>query len=270
MIIDGHGHACGDYLTSGSVTNYLERNKVDYVVLVPGQEGSTKTFKFKEKQYTPNKEILDPTNRLIRFAIGVTNSKKHIPYGNQHIRKLKIENGKIKQFYWAIRKNDIQSIQHDYREMSFDGIKMHQCWERNDLNGEWFHDLIDFLLFADIPLFIHLSSEVDINGIINVIKNNKKLKVIIAHCYGIEKIASIGINYLENTYFDVSNNYFVPKKRIENNFSILGSTKFTLGSDTPYGQDALKLTIERICSLRIKENEIDNILGLNLKKLLKI
>lgn len=270
MIIDGHGHACGEYLTSDSTTDYLSRNNVDYVVLVPGQKGSKKTFKFKEKAFNKESEILDGTNKLIKFAIGLTNSIKHIPIGNISIFEMKKNNNKIKQFFWAIKSYTINEIKSEYEKMRFNGIKIHQCWERNDFTSRWFVDLINWLIDVDLPLFIHLYSNEDVMNIIHIIKKYPKLKIIIAHCYGLEKIITLNSIQLENIFFDISNNYFVPKQRIENGLKVVGSTKFTLGSDTPYGQNSLKLTMERVTGLKLKGSEIDNILGINMKHLLKL
>ena len=271
MIIDGHAHACGDYLTNESIMNYLARNNTDYAILVPGQKGSKKTYNFKEKKIRDKKkEILDGTNKLIKFAIGITNSIKHIPVGNQQIYMLKKENEKIKQFYWVIHEFDISHIDSEFEKMKFEGIKLHQCWERSDFKSVWFLNLVDWLINFDIPLFIHLYSFEDVIEIIKIIKKFPKLKIIIAHCYGLEKIAELNSIELENVYFDISNNYFVPKERIENGLKILGSNKFTLGSDTPYGKSALKYTIDRVRQLKIKEYEVDNILGLNMKNIIRI
>jgi uncharacterized protein len=270
MIIDGHGHSCGEYLTSDSISDYLSKNNVDYVVLVPGQKGSKKTYKFKEKAFNKEKEILDGTNKLVKFTIGLTNSIKHIPIGNINIFEMKNNNNKIKQFFWAIKSYTINKIQSEYDKMKFDGIKLHQCWERNNFTSSWFVDLIDWLISVDIPLFIHLYSNEDVISIMHIIKKYPKLKIIIAHCYGLEKIITLSSIQLENIFFDISNNYFVPKRRIENALKIVGSTKFTLGSDTPYGLNALKLTIDRVTGLELNESEIDNILGINMKHLLKI
>ena len=37
MIIDGHSHACGKYLTAEGIIKTLDENGVDKVVLVPGE-----------------------------------------------------------------------------------------------------------------------------------------------------------------------------------------------------------------------------------------
>ncbi len=37
MIIDGHSHACGRYLTAEGIVKALDDSRVDKVVLVPGE-----------------------------------------------------------------------------------------------------------------------------------------------------------------------------------------------------------------------------------------
>jgi hypothetical protein len=44
MIVDGHAHACGDYLTSESIMNKLDKAGVEKVILVPGELDSLKIY----------------------------------------------------------------------------------------------------------------------------------------------------------------------------------------------------------------------------------
>ena len=37
MIIDGHAHACGKFLTVEGIVNHLDNNNIDKVVLVSGE-----------------------------------------------------------------------------------------------------------------------------------------------------------------------------------------------------------------------------------------
>lgn len=46
MIIDGHAHACGDYLSVDRITKTLSKSGADKVVLVPGELDSDKTYPF--------------------------------------------------------------------------------------------------------------------------------------------------------------------------------------------------------------------------------
>ena len=241
MIIDGHGHSCGNYLTSEKIKNYLTLNSVDYVVLVPGQLNSKTTYKFKDKTESyPNKNFISGTNKLIKVVTGLTRSKNHISIGNENIFNMRKENDCIKQFYWALSTESIDSIESNYRRMSFQGIKLHQCWENLKINSKWFLELCDWSIQKDLPVFIHLYSLKDIMKIKTLICEKQNLKIIIAHCYGLEELLELDTRKLQNTFFDLSNNYFISRLRIENGLKKIGSTKFILGSDTHYGEDALK------------------------------
>ena len=44
MIIDGHSHACGDFLNAASIIKKLDILGVDRVVLVPGEFNSAKNY----------------------------------------------------------------------------------------------------------------------------------------------------------------------------------------------------------------------------------
>jgi predicted TIM-barrel fold metal-dependent hydrolase len=47
-----------------------------------------------------------------------------------------------------------------------------------------------------------------------------------------------------------------------------GASRIILGSDTPYGNDNLRLNIERIKSLSISDEDKAQILGLNMRRIL--
>lgn len=45
IVIDGHAHACGEYLTAAQIENKLTAAGADIVLLTPGQYGSKTTYK---------------------------------------------------------------------------------------------------------------------------------------------------------------------------------------------------------------------------------
>ncbi len=154
MRIDGHAHGCGEYLTIEGIKETLSRNKVDAVVLVPGELGSTKTYNLKNNAAKhPNKDVLMTTNRLTKGIIGVLGVVKTIPEGNAYIYSLKQQAPDlIKQFYWTTQ-NQETSIEDDYANMRFDGVKVHQCWERFKVVDEWFDTVAQFCIKHDLPIF---------------------------------------------------------------------------------------------------------------------
>jgi len=270
MIIDGHAHSCGNYLNNESINRYLTSAKADYVVLAPGELHSAKSYTMKDKTAeNPRKDYINSLKYLIKIVITLTGAVKQIPEGNEYVFELKKGNARVRQFYW-ITKETLGEIESQYEKMHFDGVKIHQCWVSKKINSKWFEDLTLFLIEKNLPLFIHLGSYKQIGEIIEVQKKHPELKLIIGHCFGIEKFIAQKASLSRNTYFDISNNYFVSKERLIKAIAELGSGRFLLGSDTPYGENSLKLTIDRVNSLPYSLEDRQAILGLNMKKLLGI
>jgi hypothetical protein len=130
MIIDGHAHACGEYLSAESIQKKINLANVDKVVLVPGQLNSAKTYKLKDyTKKNPNKDVVKRTNKIIRMGITLLRVHKTIPEGNNHVYSLaKSLPENIIQFFW-VTKSQINEIDAKYNDMNFQGIKLHQCWE---------------------------------------------------------------------------------------------------------------------------------------------
>jgi uncharacterized protein len=103
MIIDGHAHACGEYLQAESIIHQLNTNHVDKVVLVPGELNSKKTYSL------PNLGLLFPktntfvaVNRISKIAIALSGAAKHIHEGNANIYNMAATfPERIIQFYWV-------------------------------------------------------------------------------------------------------------------------------------------------------------------------
>ena len=72
---------------------------------------------------------------------------------------------------------------------------------------------------------------------------------------------------VKNVYFDLSNCYFVSKERFLAAYKHFGGEHFLLGSDTPYGRDALQNTIKMIEESGISQEDIERICGGNACKL---
>lgn len=271
MVIDGHGHACGEYLNLESIKEKLKTSHTDLVVLTPGELNSSKIYKFKDKiEKKPYYEPLNMQNKMIGMIINLTGAMKGIQKGNEYIYELKKQApSQIRQYYW-LSKNNWPELEENYKKMRFEGIKLHQCWERFDVMSPWFEEVVIWAINKDMPLFIHLYDYKQVGKIIEFIKRHPKAKIIIAHLYGVEFFIREDVVYFDNVFFDLSNSYFISKERIMNAYKRFGSTKLLLGSDTPYGENSLEKTIIQIRQLEIGSQEKDNILGDNLKELLKI
>lgn len=271
MIIDGHAHACGELLTPDSIARKLKFSLTDMIVLTAGQLNSKKTFKMKNYAYKkPYEDVLRKINKKINFFIPLTRMIKSIPSGNEYVYDLKKHlPDKVRQFYW-ITKGNSHNIERDYERMGFDGIKFHQCWENFDICGDWFENLALWAESKDLPIFIHLNTHKDVVKLINFIMEHPNNKFIIAHLYGVELFINNDLNLFDNVFFDISNSYFVSKERILLAYEKFGSSKLLLGSDSPYGLQALEKTIYLVDKLNISPYDKDNILGNNMMHLLKI
>jgi predicted TIM-barrel fold metal-dependent hydrolase len=271
LIIDGHAHACGGYLTAESVLEKLNHTGVDKVVLVPGQLNSNKTYKLKD--YTkkdPNKDVVGRTNKVIRFGITLLRVHKTIPKGNEHVYSLaKALPNNLVQFFW-VTKAQVDELDTKFKEMNFKGLKLHQCWEYFKIDSEYFKKVTNWATSHEMPLFIHLYSYKDVADFIEFIKHNKETKLINGHLFGLELYVKEDIDILKNVHFDVSNNCFISDERFKKALDHFGSGRLIMGSDVPYGENSLENVISRIKGLNIPEDQKNKILGNNLKKLVEI
>ena len=269
MIIDGHAHACGQYLSTETIKKKIDLASVDKVVLVPGQLNSAKTYKLRDyTKKNPNKDVVKRTNKIIRMGITLLRVYKTIPEGNNHVYSLARslpEN--IIQFFW-VTKSQINEIDVKYKEMNFKGIKLHQCWECFKINSEYFKTIANWATRHEMPLFIHLYSYKDVADLIEYIRQNSNIKLINGHLFGLELFMQEDIENIKNVYFDVSNNFFISNERLEKALNHFGSSKLLMGSDTPYGENSLEKVIFRIKGLDIPENQKKEILGSNMENLL--
>lgn len=60
MIIDGHSHACGKFLTAESIVRTLDKNGVDRVVLVPGELNSRSEYTLPNSSVQSNDDFQLP------------------------------------------------------------------------------------------------------------------------------------------------------------------------------------------------------------------
>lgn len=270
MIVDGHAHACGEYLTQAEVMKKLQNANVDMVVLTPGEYGSKITYPLSNvAKKRPLDDVVSKNNQKTQKLIKLMGQVKNIPKGNQYVYELKKGMpDKIKQFYWVIKEN-YQRVEEDYQKMDFDGIKFHQCWESFDIEEDFFQQTVLWATEKQLPIFIHLSDLEQVSKLIKFIKKNPEAVIIVAHLYGVELFAGEDVSYFKNTYFDLSNCNFVSKERTMLAYRYFGSDKLLMGSDTPYGKKALEQTIEQIEKLPIPRKDIDKILGENFRQLLK-
>lgn len=269
MIIDGHAHACGEYLTLEKIEKKLAKANVDMVLLTPGQYGSRITYPLKNlAKKNPLGDVVSRNNRTTGFMISLIGAIKDVPKGNEYVYQLKCAlPDKVKQCYWVTKAN-WQDVQRDYEQMRFDAIKFHQCWEKFDLEEEFFEKTVEWAAVKQIPVFVHVRDQEQMQKMILFIKKNPSAIMIIGHLYELELFLKEKKEYFNNIYFDLSNAYFVSQERTMMAYEHFGAEHLLFGSDTPYGKNSLENTKKQIMELNISSKEKDKILGQNMVKLL--
>jgi predicted TIM-barrel fold metal-dependent hydrolase len=274
MIIDGHAHASGDFLTPEGITQVLNSTNADKVVLVPGEIDRYKAITF------PNFARIFPKSNITKFwniltklvVMKITKINKKFGKYNEYIYELtkKLPN-KVIQFYLITDINQYikQELDEKFANWKFKGLKIHQCWYKISVDSKIFYDTANWAEKHDLPIFIHLESEKEVKKLIEYKRSHPKLKMIIGHLFGLELFIKSKIKF-ENLFFDISTYQVTSNYRVLKTIEYFGADKIILGSDTPYGKENLKKNIERLEKLPLSNDDKNMILGLNMKKLLNV
>lgn len=273
MIIDGHSHACGRFLTPENIKENLNNSGVNKVVLVPGELNSKIEYSLPNlAKLFPNRNVVKVTNYLTKLAIKLSGKVKQIPNGNEFVYKLK-ENSedRVIQFIWITTQidNPTEYLDIKLKEWGFKGVKLHQCWESFTIDSKFFKKVAEWAEINKLPLFIHLYSDKEVKKLIEYKRKHPNLKLIIAHLFGLELFIKKNLKD-ENLYFDISPVQLTSTKRLTDALSYYGSEKLIFGTDSPYGKDYSRINIERVNSLNISKVDKENILGNNIKNLLNL
>ncbi|MCY6372204.1 amidohydrolase family protein [Clostridium ganghwense] len=177
---------------------------------------------------------------------------------------------RILNTYWTnpLDEDCLEKLNKYYQLYHFRMIKMHQCWNRFDICNHKSIKIIKWATDKNIPIFIHLLSEEQVLQFIKVTNRFQDTTFIVAHMIGFEKINKSTKN--PNVYYDLSAPQLYPIKILKKAFKAVGSTKLILGSDTPYGIDNIEKIQNRLKQLLLSQKDLDNIMGNNLAKLLKM
>jgi len=272
MIIDGHSHACGNFLTAESIIDTLDSCGVDKVVLVPGELNSKAEYTLPDlAKAFPRRNVVKVTNFITKVMMKIANKAKEIPLGNEHVFDLVANcNNRVIQFVWVTpeMENVTEYLDKKFGAWAFKGVKLHQCWGYFSINSDFFREVATWAEKNDLPLFIHLDKDKDVINLIEYKQKHPNLKLIIAHLFGIEVFVSKNFKD-DNLYFDTSTLQLVSDYRLKKAIDFVGAGKILLGTDTPYGaKNNIVKNIERIKRLEISEEEKNMILGLNIKGLL--
>lgn len=270
MIIDGHAHACGEYLNLKNIIEVLDRNKAEKIVLCPGEPGSKKSYTLPlwAEKY-PHRDVMFFVNRIIGLVIKLTGASKHIDTQNRYVFELAQKSpDRILQAYWVNPKDKdcLKKLEVDYREFDFKMIKVHQCWHDFSLEGSNMEAILNWAAKKKLPIFIHISTMAQVGSFIKLANRHPDTTIIVAHLIGFESM----INNIRNpnVYFDISPPQLISTERLQNAIAQAGADKILLGSDTPYGKNNLQINIQRINNLPISEEKKALIKGENMHRLL--
>lgn len=264
MRIDAHGHACGYYNTIDLIKSEMLRNKLDKIILFPGEKDK-KIDLLKDRK---NKEILYTTNIIGELLGRFFSFDKIINQRNHDVFEMSKElPNNIIQFYW-LTPRFLSAIQVDYKSMQFKGIKLHQCIKYFKINSKFFNYILDFAEEHKLPIIIHLRGKKDVTELIKIIKN-RNIRIIVAHLFYIDIFKKYWDGISNKIWFDMANYYFLNISTIELAINYFGSEKIIFGSDNPFGEDCINKTIKIVENLSIDNYEKNNILGNNIDNLMK-
>ena len=273
MIIDGHAHASGDFLTPEGIIKNLDAAKTDKVVLVPGEMNRSKAMPSPNvAKLFPKRNVTKFFNLLIKMVMRITKANEQFKKANEYVYKFTRNlPERVIQFYLITDSspNISHELKEKFSEWDFKGLKIHQCWYNIDIDSTIFRDSANWAEKHGLPIFIHLESDKEVKKLIEYKRLHPQLKIIIGHLFGLELFIE-SRNKFENLYFDISTYQVTSDYRVLKAIEYFGADKIILGSDTPYGKDNLKKNIERVKNLPLNQDEKGKILGLNLKELLNI
>ena len=273
LIIDGHAHACGAYLTAESLICYLDKYGVDRLILVAGELNSDKTYDLPDvTSCFPDVNLVKVANLAACIAIRLTGATRHIPAGNQFVADLAAQcPERVIPFVWMTMgiENPVEYLDRKYAEWKFKGVKLHQCWESFTIDSQYFEQITGWAEARRLPLFIHLWSDREALKLIGYKRRHPRLKLIVAHLFGMELFIRENLKD-DNLFFDLSSYQLVSAKRVLKAIAFFGAEKLLMGTDIPYGKDNLKGNLDRIRALPITEDQKHLILGDNMKQLLEI
>jgi len=264
MRIDAHGHACGEYVTLETINKKLDENKIDKVVLFPGEVGNEKISNIRDSK---NKEVLYFSNIVGEIYGRFVDIPKKINFGNSYVHYLKLlAPDKIIQFYWLTPKY-LPLLNDDYSKIQFSGIKLHQCIKYFGIKSKFFNAVLDFAEKYNLPIIIHLYGKKDAQNIIDVIKG-RNVKIIISHLLFYKIFAEHWVEIKNNIYFDIASYYFINRDTIINAIELFGCEKLIFGSDSIFGDNCIEKTIALVNELPISEEDKKRILGENIQNIL--
>ncbi|MBY8999955.1 MAG: amidohydrolase family protein [Candidatus Heimdallarchaeota archaeon] len=271
MIIDGHAHTFGDFAYSERLIPLMNKLGVDKVVLCPGSADPDYVFELPEASYKETAKI--HYFHILANIFYIRQHGKNIDnIDNEFVYSLvKEQPTRLLQYYWINPSNPelITKLEQDYKKMSFNGIKLHQCLNKFSNDDESMKEISLFAEEKNLPIFIHLYNFRESRKFVKLAREHPKTNYTVAHLMGMESIARHGKD-LKNVYFDISTYFIISDKRIKYVMKKFGEDKVLFGTDSPLGKDNLENNLYKIKSMELTEKQKGKILGENLSKLLNL
>lgn len=269
MVIDGHAHACGIYLTEESILKYLNSHNIDRVILCGGEPNSKKNYFYPLMSNIFRKETLSYNhNKLICKMVNLHKLSDYIEEQNHIVWKLaSSQPEKIWNAYWVDPTDDscMEKMENFYQTYGFRMIKLHQCWTDFDIQCKNCRRLFQWAAKNKIPVFIHIISYKQVIRFTSIANKYNNTKFIIAHLIGSETMYS-RLQY-SNVFFDLSSPQLYSVRMLKKALDNYGAERLILGSDAPYGIDNINKIKKRLKKLKITKRERKLIYGDTLNSL---
>lgn len=271
MIIDGHAHSAGEFHRGEDIVRILDELGVDKVILCPGPINEPRKWPVPPLARVFRRRGLGlPGNRLLRLTAGYVARRADLAENNAYVASLaRHYPGRIAQNYWVDpgSPGDLGGLGARHDEWKFRALKVHQCFQRVASDSPGMHALARFAGERRLPIFIHLYAKRDAVGLLNLAAAHPGTIFVIAHLLGLEVFAAADRTRLDNIYYDISPPNLNPLRLVERALGIFGAKRLLLGSDTPYGKDNLRMSLERVNGLLIPTDEKALILGGNARRI---
>ncbi|MGL5616725.1 MAG: amidohydrolase family protein [Sarcina sp.] len=172
--------------------------------------------------------------------------------------------------YWANPLEDdcLEKMERFYTLREFKMVKLHQCWTPFEIYCSGSIEIIKWASDKKLPIFIHLFSDKEVSGFVEVANRFKNTTFIIGHMIGFTTMSASLEN--ENVYFDISAPQLYSENILKSAIDKVGCERLILGSDSPYGVDNIDKNIRRLRKLKLTDSQIISICGENIVRILKI
>ncbi len=161
------------------------------------------------------------------------------------------------------------------KSLGLHGIKLHPDFQHFEIDSEKAMKVYKECIANDLTVLFHMGDDrYDFSSPVRLMKVIEKLPELRVHAahFGGYSDWDRAYQYLcvhENLYFDTSSSlFFLDKERVYKFFEKFGTDKYMFGSDFPMWSP--KEELNRLFSLGLSENELDDILCNNFKRFYRI